>query len=53
MRERGIQIVNNRSKSKIITENKILMKFVADYVKEKELKLILLIKWVISDYLTV
>ena len=38
MREKSIQIVNNRGKSQIITENKTLMEFAADYAKEKELK---------------
>ena len=33
-----MKIVNNRNKNQIITENKKLMEFVAEYVKEKGLK---------------
>ena len=38
MRERNIQITNNKNKSQIIKENKILIEFAAKYVKEKKLK---------------
>ena len=38
IRERGIQIVNYRSESQTITENKILIEFVAEYIKENEIK---------------
>ena len=38
MRERNIQITNNRNESQIIMENKILIEFAAEYIKEKELK---------------
>ena len=33
-----IKIINDRNENQIITENKILMEFIAEYVKEKGLK---------------
>ena len=38
MSERKIKIINDRNENQITTENKILMEFVAEYVKEKGLK---------------
>ena len=38
MKERSIKIVDNRTKSQKIMENKTLMEFTVDYIKEKELK---------------
>ena len=38
MRERNIQITNDRNESQLIMENKTLMEFAAEYTKEKKLK---------------
>ena len=38
MDERKMRIVNNRNENQIITDNKILIEFVVEYVKEKGLK---------------